>query len=40
VGDFILQPKAWVDDKEKKKGASLKLYFHILVHGLLLLIVL
>lgn len=29
--DFVLQPKAWVDDKEKKKEKSVKLYLHVLV---------
>ena len=37
MGDFILQPKHWVDDKIKKKRASKYLYFHIVVHALLLL---
>lgn len=40
IGDFLLQPKSWVDDKEQKKFKSLKLYIHILIHGLLVLLVL
>lgn len=32
LGDFLLQPNAWVADKEKKKLASLKLYWHVLIH--------
>ncbi|GAA0881390.1 hypothetical protein GCM10009119_43600 [Algoriphagus jejuensis] len=38
VGDFILQPKAWVADKEQFKAKSPKLYLHILLHGLLVLV--
>ncbi len=40
IGDFLLQPKSWVVEKEKQKAKSLKLYVHFLVHGLLVLIVL
>ncbi|HSF52988.1 MAG TPA: DUF3307 domain-containing protein [Algoriphagus sp.] len=40
VGDFILQPKSWVAEKEQKKGKSPKVYFHFLIHGLLVLILL
>ncbi|MCI2228076.1 DUF3307 domain-containing protein [Polaribacter sp. MSW13] len=40
LGDFVFQPENWVKDKEKKKVKSLKLYFHIGVHALLLLLVL
>ena len=32
LGDFILQPNSWVDDKEKKKGRSIYLYLHVLIH--------
>lgn len=35
LGDFILQPNSWVADKEKKKGNSIYLYIHILLHILL-----
>ncbi len=40
LGDFLLQPKKWVDEKEKKKLKSPKLYYHIGIHTLLLFIVL
>ncbi|GAB2630007.1 DUF3307 domain-containing protein [Belliella aquatica] len=39
IGDFVLQPKSWVKEKEKKKAKSLKLYLHFLIHGLLVLLV-
>ena len=39
IGDFILQPKKWVKEKEKKKLKSLKLYFHIAIHFLLLFLI-
>lgn len=32
LGDFILQPNSWVADKEKKKGRSIYLYLHVLIH--------
>ena len=37
LGDFLLQPSDWVRDKEKKKAKSLKLYLHLLIHGILIL---
>lgn len=40
IGDFLLQPKSWVDEKEKYKAKSFKFYTHVLIHGLLVLIVL
>lgn len=40
VGDFVLQPKSWVVNKEEYKARSPKLYLHILLHGLLVLVVL
>lgn len=40
VGDFILQPKSWVKNKERQKAKSLTLYFHFLIHGALVLLVL
>lgn len=40
LGDFVFQPKNWVKDKEKKKIKSLKLYAHIGVHVVFLLILL
>ncbi len=40
IGDFFLQPKKWVKDKERKKLKSPKLYLHILIHIVLLLVIL
>ena len=40
LGDFVLQPAHWVEDKLTKKGRSKYLYFHIGVHLLALLIIL
>jgi hypothetical protein len=40
IGDFFLQPKHWVKEKEKKKLKSLKLYFHIAIHIVLLFLIL
>lgn len=38
LGDFILQPTKWVNDKEKKKGKSIYLYLHTVLHLLLILL--
>ncbi|MCO5247460.1 MAG: DUF3307 domain-containing protein [Chitinophagales bacterium] len=40
IGDFLLQPKSWVVEKENRKAKSIKLYLHILIHGLLVLLIL
>jgi hypothetical protein len=40
LGDFVFQPERWVKDKRKRKHASTKLYWHIGVHALALLLVL
>jgi len=40
IGDFFLQPKKWVKEKEKKKLKSPKLYFHIAIHFALLFLIL
>jgi hypothetical protein len=40
LGDFLLQPTKWVQEKEEKKAASGKLYIHVLIHGLLILLLL
>lgn len=37
LGDFVFQPERWVKDKEKNKVKSIKLYFHIGIHTILLL---
>lgn len=38
LGDFVLQPDAWVLSKVKYKEKSPYLYLHVVLHGLLLLI--
>ncbi len=38
IGDFLLQPDAWVTDKKRHKIKSKFLYFHTLIHLVLLLI--
>ena len=35
IGDFVMQPERWVRDKELKKHRSSKIYFHVLIHGIL-----
>lgn len=35
LGDFLLQPTAWVLDKEAKKQRSVYLYLHVVLHGVL-----
>lgn len=40
IGDFILQPNSWVNDKNHKKIKSLKLYFHTGIHAILLALLL
>jgi len=40
LGDFLFQPDKWVKGKEKWKHKSLFLYYHVLVHATLLLLVL
>ena len=40
IGDFVLQPKGWVANKEKNKIKSPYLYLHILVHATTLLVIL
>lgn len=36
LGDFFFQPTSWVTEKERKKLRSIKLYYHILIHGALI----
>ena len=38
IGDFILQPSKWVEDKELKKEKSKYLYYHVLVHFILIML--
>ncbi|MCH7400447.1 DUF3307 domain-containing protein [Belliella kenyensis] len=40
LGDFALQPRSWVEQKEKRKAKSGKLYLHILIHGCIMMILL
>lgn len=40
IGDFFLQPQSWVKEKEEKKLRSFKLYLHVLIHLVLMLIIL
>ncbi|KQC31146.1 DUF3307 domain-containing protein [Flagellimonas eckloniae] len=40
IGDFVLQPGHWVDDKLEKKWKSKYLYWHIGVHLIALLVLL
>lgn len=35
IGDFVLQPLRWVNDKNERKAKSPTLYLHALIHGLL-----
>ncbi|WP_114750123.1 DUF3307 domain-containing protein [Pleomorphovibrio marinus] len=35
IGDFFLQPDAWVKTKEQHKLRAYQFYLHILIHGLL-----
>ncbi len=39
LGDFFLQPNAWVAEKEKLKLKSGKLYLHIVIHMALIFLV-
>jgi len=36
IGDFFLQKRSWIHNKEEKKWLSPYLYFHILIHFLLM----
>lgn len=39
LGDFFLQPSTWVEEKERRKWRSAKLYLHILLHIALIFLV-
>jgi protein-S-isoprenylcysteine O-methyltransferase Ste14 len=39
LGDFVFQPASWIKNKDEKKIMAPKLYLHIIVHALLLLLV-
>lgn len=40
IGDFVLQPQSWVQDKQTKKHKSKYLYAHMFIHLIALVIVL
>jgi hypothetical protein len=40
IGDFVLQSKSWVNEKEKLGFRSPKIYLHGFIHGVLVLLVL
>lgn len=40
IGDFFLQPKSWVEEKESRKLKSFKLYLHVAVHIILMFLLL
>ncbi len=40
IGDFFLQPKKWIVEKEKQKWKSPYLYIHALLHFILILLIL
>jgi hypothetical protein len=40
IVDFMLQPKKWILDKEEKKAKSKYLYFHVLLHFLVTMLIL
>lgn len=40
IGDFVLQPKKWIIHKEANKLASKYLYFHVLLHFAIIMLVL
>lgn len=39
LGDFFLQPDAWIRDKAQKKFRSFWLYIHALIHGILAILI-
>lgn len=40
IGDFLLQPRSWVEHKERLKTFAPQLYYHCAVHGVLVALVL
>ena len=40
IGDFLLQPKSWVTDKQKYKHKSKYMFAHIAIHFFLILVLL
>lgn len=39
ISDFVIQPEGWVRDKELRKHRSVKLYLHVLIHGIVTFLV-
>jgi magnesium-transporting ATPase (P-type) len=39
LGDFFFQPNSWVEEKEKKKLKSWKLYAHVFIHVALVFLI-
>ncbi|SDE32869.1 DUF3307 domain-containing protein [Niabella drilacis] len=39
LGDFVLQPSRWVEEKERNTYKSPKLYLHVLIHFVLILLI-
>ncbi|SFG79676.1 DUF3307 domain-containing protein [Pedobacter insulae] len=39
LGDFFFQPNSWVLEKERKKLKSLKLYWHVIIHTVLVFLI-
>ncbi len=40
IGDFVLQPASWVEDRLQRKARSKYLYFHMGIHAVALLVLL
>lgn len=40
LGDFVLQPSSWVEQRQRQKWRSPKFYLHLLTHGLILMVIL
>lgn len=40
IGDFLLQPLAWIEDRNARHHKSIKLIYHCLVHTLLVIVAL
>lgn len=38
IGDFLLQPHAWVNAKEEHKLKAWQLYAHVFIHGVLIMV--
>lgn len=40
IGDFLLQPGSWIQEKQEDKIKSIRFWMHIIIHGLLVLVLL